>query len=74
LTQPQTERRIMKQVRAEEKIELLSTVIGAVLTLAIGTGLSILLGGIVRGFAALAVLSIGLLIFLVRRDFISIEL
>jgi hypothetical protein len=72
--QPQTKRRIMKEMKTSDKIELLSTAIGAVLTLAIGTGLSILLGGLVRGFAALAVLSIALLVFLVRRKFISIEL
>jgi hypothetical protein len=72
--QPQTKRRIMKEMRTSDKIELLSTAISAVVTLIVGTGLSILLGGFVRGFGALAVVSIGLLVFLVRRNFISIEL
>ena len=64
----------MKEVKTEERTELLATVIGAVLTLAIGTGLSILLGSFVRGFFVLGVVAIGLLVFLVRRDYISIEL
>jgi hypothetical protein len=64
----------MKEVKTEERTELLATVIGVVLTLAIGTGLSILLNGFVRGFLVLGVVAIVLLVFLVRRDFISIEL
>lgn len=64
----------MKEVKTSEKTDLLATVIGVVLTLAVGTGLSILLNGFVQGFLALGVLAIGLLVFLVRRDFISIEL
>jgi hypothetical protein len=70
----QTERRIMKEMKTGGKAELLATAVGAVLTLAAGTALSILLGGFVQGFAVLAVLAIGLLFFLVRRDLISLEL
>ncbi len=64
----------MKEMKTSEKTDLLATVIGVVLTLTAGTGLSILLDGFVQGFLALGVLSLGLIVFLVRRDFISIEL
>lgn len=64
----------MKEVKTSEKTDLLATVIGLVLTLAAGTGLSVLLNGFVQGFLVLGVLAIGLIVFLVRRDFISIEL
>jgi hypothetical protein len=64
----------MRKVKTSERTDLLATVIGVVLTLAIGTGLSILLNGFVQGFLAMGILAIGLLAYLVRRDFISIGL
>jgi hypothetical protein len=64
----------MKKVKTSEKTDLLATAIGAVLTLAAGTGLSILLNGFVQGFLVLGVLAVGLIVFLVRRDLISIRL
>jgi len=64
----------MKEMKTSEKTELLATAIGLVLTLAVGTGLSILLNSFVRGFLALGIFSIGMIVFLVRRDFISIKL
>jgi len=50
------------------KIELVSTVVGAVVTLAVGMGLSILMGGFVRGFGTMAVVSIGLIFFVFFRS------
>ncbi|HYH53827.1 MAG TPA: hypothetical protein VD761_06825 [Solirubrobacterales bacterium] len=64
----------MRKMKTSERIDLLATVIGVVLTLAIGMGLSILLNDLVQGFLAMGILAIGLLAFLVRRDFISIGL
>lgn len=64
----------MKEVKTSEKTDLLVTVVGIVLTLAVGTGLSILLNGFLQGFLVLSVIAIGLIVILVRRGFVSIEL
>jgi hypothetical protein len=64
----------MKEVKSSEKTDLLATVIGLVLTFAVGTGLSVLLNGFVQGFLVLGVVSIGLIVFLVHRGFVSIKL
>jgi hypothetical protein len=48
----------MKEMKNDENtVGLISTAIGAVLAMAVGTGLSILLNGFVRGFLALTAVS-----------------
>jgi hypothetical protein len=58
----------MREMRTSEKIGLISTVIGAVLTLAVGTGLSLLLSGFVEGFLVLGVLAFSVLLFIFFRN------
>jgi len=61
----------MKEMKTQEnRVELLSTAISAVITLVGGTALSILLGGFVQGFLALTAIGLVLiLIFAWRRPF-----
>jgi hypothetical protein len=59
----------MREMRTSEKIGLISTLVGAVLTLAAGTGLSLLLNGFVAGFLALSALALLVLSFGVFRNF-----
>ena len=65
----------MKEMKTHEnRVELLTTAISAVIALVVGTGLSVLLNGFVQGFLALT--AIGLVILLIlrwRRPF-SLEL
>jgi hypothetical protein len=58
----------MGDMRTSEKIGLLSTLIGVVMTLAVGTGLSILLDGFVQGFLVLAVVAIAVCLFFLVRN------
>lgn len=58
----------MREMRTSEKIGLISTVIGAVLTLAVGTGLSLVLNGFVNGFLVLGVLGLSVLLFVFFRN------
>jgi hypothetical protein len=58
----------MREMRTSEKIGLISTLIGAVLTLAVGTGLSLLLNGFVEGFLVLGVLAFSILLFVFFRN------
>jgi hypothetical protein len=53
----------MRRMSTSEKTGLLSTLIGAVLTMVVGTGLSVLLNGFVRGFLVLAVASVAVCLF-----------
>jgi hypothetical protein len=65
----------MKEMKTHENaIALLSTVIGMVLTMVLGTGLSILLGGFVRGFLALAAAAITLTLIVAWRHPFSLQL
>ena len=62
----------MKEMTSEEKTDLLSTAVGAVMTMVVGMGLSILFGGIVRGFLAMGVVALGVLVFLAWRHSLSV--
>lgn len=65
----------MKEMKTDENaIALLSTAIAMVLTMILGTGLSILLGGFVRGFLALTAAAIVVTLIAAWRRPFSLEL
>lgn len=58
----------MREMTTSDENGLISTVIAAVLTLAIGTGLSLLLGGFVKGFLTLAVVALAAFLVVYFRN------
>lgn len=64
----------MKDMKPSERVGLLSTLIGAVITLAVGTGLSVLLDGFVLGFLVLAGVAAALFLIIIFRDLPGIGL
>jgi hypothetical protein len=65
----------MKEMKTHEnRVELLLTAISAVITLVGGTGLSILLGGLVQGFFALTGFGLVLALIIAWRRPFSLEL
>jgi len=52
----------MREMRTSERIGLISSAVGAVLTLAVGTGLSLVLNGFVEGFLVLGALGLSALL------------